>query len=117
MEIDRNVFRTGSQPGRQQRTEQLIPVRLQGRNLGRNQLCGKIAAHGIGIRCPLQIGTHRFNRGMTRRRRQHDTPHIGGLAAIAGGTEQDMLLSHQHGIMQGLLVGQADRLRSGRFAH
>jgi hypothetical protein len=116
MEIDGDLLGALAQPVRNQAAQQAIPLLLQLENTSDWQLLSQIAAHGIGIGCARQVGTGRLDRDAAGGGQQQ-APQIVGLAAVAVGGEWDVLARDDHGIMQGLLVGQTDRLDKCRFAH
>ncbi len=117
MEVHRDLLWAIRQPIRDQTAQQGIPLLLQITNTGERQLLGQVAAHGIGVRRAAQVGTRRFDGAAARGSRQHQAPQIAGLTAVAVGREWNVASRNNHGIMQGLLVGQTDRLGRCRFAH
>jgi hypothetical protein len=99
VEIHRYLARAIRQPIRDQAAQQGIPLLLQLRNALWRQLLGQIAAHSIGVRRVLQVGTGRFDSGVVRGSRQQQAPQIGGLTAITVRSERNVLLADDHGIM------------------
>jgi hypothetical protein len=117
VEVEGHFLRASAQPVRDQAAQKDIPLLLEFGDAGWGQLLGQMTTHSIGIRRTLQVGTGCLDRGATRSGSEQNAPQVVGLAPITVCVERDVLLSHDHGIMQGLLVGQVDRPAGCRFAH